>query len=101
MKVFLIFGLLMGLVLSIPTYAASAKTKEAWTFNEQNLRGLELSIILHKHRYKPTDQITFDVMLTNSGKEAVYIFGTLDWGYSASLILHIRDASGKEIQPLL
>ena len=38
--------------------------------------------------------------MTNLGKEAVYVFGTLDWGYSASLLLHIRDASGKEVQPL-
>jgi len=40
-------------------------------------------------------------MLRNSGETDVYIFGTLDWGYSSSLMFHIRNASGKEIQPLL
>jgi hypothetical protein len=39
-------------------------------------------------------------MLTNSGKEDVYIFGTLDWGYSASFVLKVHDASGKEVTPL-
>lgn len=39
-------------------------------------------------------------MLTNSGKEPVYIFGELDFGYSASFVLRVRDASGKEIQPV-
>lgn len=37
-------------------------------------------------------------MLRNS-RDDIYVFGTLDFGYSASLILHIRDASGKEIEP--
>jgi hypothetical protein len=40
-------------------------------------------------------------MLRNSSERDVYIFGTLDWGYSSSLMFYIRDASGKEIQPLL
>lgn len=37
-------------------------------------------------------------MLTNSGKEAIYVFGELGWGHSASFVLRIRDASGKEVQ---
>jgi hypothetical protein len=40
-------------------------------------------------------------MLKNSREDDVYVFGTLDWGYSASLMLYIRDASGKEIEPRL
>jgi hypothetical protein len=40
-------------------------------------------------------------MLRNSGGRDVYVFGTLDWGYSASLMFYIRDAAGKEVQPLL
>jgi hypothetical protein len=39
-------------------------------------------------------------MLVNSGKKDVYVFGTMAWGYSASLLFHIRDASGREIKPL-
>jgi hypothetical protein len=91
MKVFLVFVLVAGLL----THSATAKGQKA--INKQNQ--LELSIIADKRRYKATEQLRFNVLLMNSGKEDVYIFGTLDFGYSASLILHIRDASGKEVQP--
>jgi hypothetical protein len=99
MKVILILGLVLGFVVSRTSQAAGAKKHEASVPNKQNVSGLEVSLISRKSRYKVTDQIQLDVMLSNSGKEAVYIFGTLDWGYSASLVLHIRDASGKDVQP--
>jgi len=99
MKVLLILGLVLGLIASLTNHSAIAKGDETQAKYEQNAKGLVLSIIAPKRRYKPTDQIKFDVMLTNSGKEAVYIFGTLDFGYSASLQLHIHDTSGKEVQP--
>jgi len=79
--------------------AAGVKKHEASVTDNQNVRGLEVSIISRKSRYKVTDQIQLDVMLSNSGKETVDVFGTLDWGYSASFVLHIRDASGKEVKP--
>lgn len=61
---------------------------------------LTLSISAHKRRFKPKEQVKFDVMVTNSGKEPVYIFGTLDVGYSASLVVHVRNAAGEDVQPL-
>jgi hypothetical protein len=99
MKIILILGLVLGFVVSLTSQVVSAKEHQASVTNKQNVSGLEVSIIARKGRYKLTDQIQLDVMLSNSGKEAVYIFGTLDWGYSASFILHIRDASGREVQP--
>jgi hypothetical protein len=99
MKVILILGLVLGFVVSLTSQAAGAKKHEASVTNNQNVSGLEVSVISRKSRYKVTDQIQLDVMLSNSGKEAVYIFGTLDWGYSASFVLHISDASGKDVQP--
>ena len=38
-------------------------------------------------------------MLVNRSSKPVYVFRTLDWGVSASLSLHLHDASGKEIKP--
>lgn len=99
MKVILILGLVLGFVVNLTSQATDAKENEASVTNNQNVSGLEVSIISRKGRYKVTDQIQLDVMLSNSGKEVVYIFGTLDWGYSGSLVLHIRDASGKNVQP--
>src|ERR1700752_4844246 len=99
MKVIFILGLVLVIVASLTSQAAGAKKHEARVTNNQKVSGVEVSIISRKTRYKVTDQIRLDVMLSNSGKEAVYIFGTLDWGYSASFVLHIRDASGKNFQP--
>jgi hypothetical protein len=35
----------------------------------------------------------------NPSSKPIYVFGTLDWGLSASLSLHLRDVAGKEILP--
>ena len=71
MKVVLVFGLLLSLVVGLMSHAGRAKEDEASVSREENVRGLELSIIAQKRRYKPTDQIKFDVMVTNLGKEAI------------------------------
>ena len=99
MKVIVILGLVLVIVASLTSQVAGAKKQEVRVTNNQNVGGLELSIISRKTRYKVTDQIRLEVMLSNTGKEAIYIFGTLDWGYSASFVLHIREASGKNVQP--
>jgi hypothetical protein len=65
MKVFLVFVLVAGLL----THSATAKGQKA--INKQN--PLELSIIADKRRYKATEQLRFNVLLMNSGKEDVYI----------------------------
>jgi hypothetical protein len=67
----------------------------------QVVRTLGLSVESSKGRYTKNDQFKLRVMLTNLGERDIYIFGTFDWGYSSSLVFHIRDASGKEVQPLL
>ena len=45
------------------------------------------------------DEFRMQVMLTNSSDKDIYVFGTLDWGYSSSLIFLIRDARGNEVVP--
>lgn len=61
---------------------------------------MRLSIVAPKRKFRRSEQLKLLVMLVNSGKKDVYVFGTMEWGYSASLLFHIRDASGREIKPL-
>lgn len=60
---------------------------------------LELSLISERRIYHRGDEFRLRVMLRNPSEKDVYIFGTLDWGYSASLMFHVRDSKGKEIVP--
>jgi hypothetical protein len=87
------------IIVNLTSDAANAYRLEERTVREQKVSGLKVNLIAHKRRYKRTDQLKLDVVLTNTGKEPFYIFGTLDWGYSASLVFHIRDASGKLVEP--
>src|SRR6185369_9362726 len=99
MKILLIIGLAIGLVISSADHRASAKWREENATQNQSAKGLEVSLIAQKRRYKPSDQFKLDVILTNTGTRAVYILSELDWGYSASLVIHVLDASGKEVKP--
>jgi hypothetical protein len=99
MKVFSIIGLVIGLVINPANHQVTAKWCEENQVRKQSAKGLELSLVAQKRRYKPSDQFRMDVILTNTGRDAVYILSQLDWGYSASLVIHVFDASGKEIQP--
>ena len=60
---------------------------------------LELSLISQKLIYHRGDEFRLQVMLRNPTEQDVYVFGTMDWGYSASLMFHVRDSKGKEIVP--
>lgn len=100
MKLLLAIGLAFGAIVSFAGHAANAKEPQDARV-EQKVSGLELSLVSQKRRYKRNDQFKLEVMLRNSSERDVYVFGTLDWGYSASLMFYIRDASGKEIQPQL
>lgn len=77
----------------------NAKAREQSSAVNQRLSGVQLSLVPQKHRYKRRDQLRLDVLLRNSREEDIYVFATLDFGHSASLLLHISDASGKEIEP--
>ena len=61
--------------------------------------GLKISLISPKVRYKRSEKIKLHVMLNNITSKNIYVLGSLGWGYNASLLLHVRDASGKEIDP--
>ena len=61
---------------------------------------LEVKIVPSKKRYKLRDQFRMIVVLTNAAKGEIYVLATLGWGISAGLLFHIKDAAGKEIEPV-
>ena len=100
MKILLAIGLVFGSIGSFVGVAPNAQERQDARV-DQKVRGMELLLVSQKRRYKRNDQFRLEVMLKNSSERDFYVFGTLDWGYSASLMFYIHDASGKEIQPQL
>lgn len=101
MKTLLIMGLAFANVFTFGSFDPKAKEKNKPITIVQVARTLELSLESPKRRYRRNDQFKLRVMLTNTGERDVYLFGSLDWGYSSSLMFHVRDSAGKEIEPLL
>jgi hypothetical protein len=100
MKVILALVLILMTMVNFMDHSSKAKGLKEKAALIQNSSRLRVSIIAQKRRYKRKDQLKLDVMLLNPGKDAVYIFGQLDWGISASFDLRVHDASGKEVQPV-
>ena len=75
--------------------------------HRQNLSGsvkqtdLELLLLLPKRTYKSNEQFRLQVMLRNASENDLYIWGTLGWGYSSSLMFYLRDSAGKNVEPTL
>ncbi len=99
MRIFLFFAISL-IVISFEGHSGRAQLAQERTVVNQTSEGLQLIVVAPQRRYKLSEKITLPVMLLNSGKEDIYIFGTLGWGHSASLLLHVRDSSGKEIEPI-
>jgi hypothetical protein len=99
MKVFLVLGLAFAAMLSFNNQAARATQQDEKTDVKRKAEALQISLIMPKLRYKQTEKIKLHVMLNNVSDKNLYVLGTLEWGYNASLLLHVRDASGKEIEP--
>ncbi len=62
--------------------------------------GLKISLISPKAKYRRSEKITLHVMLNNISSTNIYVLGSLGWGHNGSLLLHVRDATGKEIDPV-
>jgi hypothetical protein len=95
----LVLALAMGAIVSFAGEAAIAQQQKADSNVEQKAHALELSLLLDKRKYKRIDELRVQVTLVNPSSKPVYVFRTLHWGPSASLTLHVHDASGKEIEP--
>jgi hypothetical protein len=101
MKILLSLVLAFGVIGSLAGSTAKARLQEDRATPKAEISKLELSLTSQKRSYKRGDQFKLQVMLRNVTQTDVFVFGTLNWGYSASLMFYIRDAAGKEIEPVL
>lgn len=92
-------ALALGAILILASVTAEAQQRKAEASVDEKAYGLELALVLGKRKYKLADELKLQVSLINPTSKPVYVFRTLDWGVSASLSLHLLDASGKEIKP--
>lgn len=103
MKVLMVVMLLVSMasLASSFSFARSSATMDRPLASpiQQRPKRLEVSLVASKLRYKRNGEIKLEVRLVNSGHDNLFVFGTLEWGPSASFTLHLRDALGKEVQP--
>jgi hypothetical protein len=89
----LFLGLAFGLVSSFVNQVAVTEN-----VTKQKAPDLEVSLAADKHTYKPGDRIKLEVLLINNNAvKDIFVYGTLQFGYRASLTLFRRDAKGKEV----
>jgi hypothetical protein len=50
-----------------------------------------------KADYSLTEDIRLDVRVTNAGRSELTLFAQLLWGHAGGLVLHVYDASNKEV----
>jgi hypothetical protein len=98
MRLLLFVGLVLVGVANPSIQTTTAKERKITIVGEEANR-LKVSIVLPKRKFRRTEQFKLLVMITNVGKKDVYVLGTLEWGYSASLLFHAHNSSGKQIMP--
>ena len=98
MRVWSLFGLVLGCIFSFANSTAGTKQlPEHHAINQKNI-DLGLSLVTNKRTYKPRDRIRLEVTLTNNNSvKELFVYGTLEFGYRGSFMLHRRDARGKEV----
>src|SRR5437762_9658149 len=99
MRVILVLGLTFAVMASPNNQATKPTQRDEKPNVRQKAEGLQVSLAAPKRQYKRGERIKLHVMLNNTGNKNLYVLGTLEWGYNASLLLHVRDASGKEVEP--
>jgi hypothetical protein len=62
---------------------------------------LTLSVYSSKRVYRRRDQFRIEAMLRNTSDSDLFIFGGLGWGYLRGLMFHIKDSTGREVEPVL
>lgn len=100
----MIKSLILTVVVTALIASGDGRVTRAANSNTNNITQdvasrLELLLMSQKRIYRRGDEFKLNVMLRNPSEKDVYVFGTLDWGYSASLMFHIRDSMGREIEP--
>jgi hypothetical protein len=96
----MILGLVLGTVLAFGSQGAGSNERQEDSAVKQKTNRLELSLVTDRRKYKQHGKIRITVTLTNNEYvKDIFIYGTLGWGYYASLFDTISDAQGKRIQP--
>lgn len=90
-------GLVLVTVLSLGNIRTRANQQKE---NDPSTKeGLKISLLSSKVKYRRSEKIKLHVMLNNITSKNIYLLSSLGWGYNASLLLYVRDAAGKEIDP--
>jgi hypothetical protein len=98
MKV-LLLSLTLILLVDLNTYSYP-RTQQRQKEDPSTKEGLQVSLITSKFKVKRGEKITLHVMLSNiMSDEHIYVLSSFGWGHNASLLLHVRDATGREIEP--
>ena len=98
MRVFLALCLTVIGILAFNKPATTAIAQQQKQ-DSSSKAGLQISLQGPNHPLKRNDKIKLQVLLTNVSYRSFYVLGSLEWGHNASLLFHVRDASGKEIEP--
>jgi hypothetical protein len=94
----LYLALIFATLLSLDNILTSANQQKQ-NNDPSTKEGLQISLISPQVKYRRSEKIKLHVMLCNITSKNIYVLGFLGWGYNSSLLLHVRDASGKEIDP--
>jgi len=88
-----------GCITTRPRPYAIVREPQSQSDRNMNSPGdsLGVSVITGKYSCKLYDQFTLHALLTNTGRNTLYVYGILDWGYSASFTLHVTNATGEEV----
>lgn len=97
-SVFLV-GMAFLTFVSVPKSTTAQELKHEADATYQ-MRSPDIVISSNKNNYREAENVILQVMLKNTSNRHFYVFGTLEWGYSATLLLIVRDSSGKQIQPV-
>ena len=98
MKILALVSALM-IIVSSTTETEKVQQPKGDATVAQKALGLELLVVVAKRRYKPSDELKLQVILSNPTNKPIYVYRSLDWGPSASLSLQLRDVSGRQIEP--
>jgi hypothetical protein len=63
----------------------------------------ERSLFLRTDRaqYSLRDSIVIDVGVRNDGREPIYVYNIMAWGFGGGLVLWLRDHDDKVIEPVM
>jgi hypothetical protein len=100
MRVLLVFVLIFGGFLRFAICQGWAtEIKESPSITQKTSQ-LKLSLVADKRIFRHDDYFRLHAMLINTDYvNDIFVYGTLGWGYSASLTFTLRDSSGREIHP--